>query len=299
MTNVVDTGKYYDYINDKLMKNPYMFLAIALVFVFYFFFVKYLGQRGHTELNLGLDNPSDENTSFTILKIIVAIIVLGLICSNVLKYIFDIDIKVGLKHIFSKVPIINVKILNDLGKKIVKDGGNLIKDSENIVENTLLDGEELMERPEVFNIPDNVYTYDEADALCKAYDAKLANYNQIENAYNQGGEWCSYGWSSDQMILYPTQQNTYNKLKTIKGHEHDCGRPGINGGYIGNKQAKFGVNCYGIKPPITHKEKKLMDRNNIYPDSKKDRCQRKKVRNLRKYIKNILISPFNPDEWND
>ena len=101
------------------------------------------------------------------------------------------------------------------------------------------------------------------------------------------------------MILYPTQKHTYNKLKNIKGHEHDCGRPGINGGYIGNKQAKFGVNCYGIKPPITHKEKKLMDRNNIYPDSKKDRCQRKKVRNLRKYIKNILISPFNPNEWND
>lgn len=27
-----------------------------------------------------------------------------------------------------------------------------------------------------------------------------------------------------------------------------CGRPGINGGEF-NKNAKFGINCYGLKPP--------------------------------------------------
>ena len=33
---------------------------------------------------------------------------------------------------------------------------------------------------EVFNVPGNEYTYDEARALCKAYGAKMATYSQIK-----------------------------------------------------------------------------------------------------------------------
>ena len=289
MTDITNTGEYYDFINNHIMKNPYVFLAISLVFVFYFFFIKHLGQ---TPSSLDVTLGEKESTSYTILKIVVSFIILLLIVATISQYIFDIDIKVGLQKIFTKVPIINVDILNNLGKDILHKGEDIIENEVELVENSL-------ERPEVFNIGDNVYTYDDAKALCKAYDAKLATYNQIENAYNSGGEWCSYGWSEGQMILYPTQKSTYNKLQKIKGHEHDCGRPGINGGYIGNKNAKFGVNCYGIKPPITRKEKLLMDRNGLYPESKKDRCERKKIRNFRKYLKDIAISPFNRDEWNN
>ena len=289
MTDITNTGEYYDFINNHIMKNPYVFLAIALVFVFYVFFIRHLGQRTSS---LDVTMGEKESTSYTILKIIVAFLILVLLVFTVLKYIYNVDIKVGLKNIFAKMPIVDVEILNNLGKKILHKGENIIEEEANIVEKAL-------EKPEVFNIQDNVYTYDDAKAICKAYDAKLATYNQIENAYNQGGEWCSYGWSSDQMILYPTQKKTYNKLQKTKGHEHDCGRPGINGGYIGNKKAKFGVNCYGIKPPITRKEKILMERNNIYPESKKDRCEKKKVKNLKKYLKDIAISPFNRDLWNN
>lgn len=289
MTDITNTGEYYDFINNHIMKNPYVFLAISLVFVFYFFFIKHLGQ---TPSSLDVTLGEKESTSYTILKIIISFIILLLVVATVLQYIFDVDIKVGIKKIFSKVPIINVDILNNLGKDILHKSEKIIDKEAELVENSL-------ETPEVFNISDNVYTYDDAKAICKAYDAKLANYNQIENAYNSGGEWCSYGWSEGQMILYPTQKNTYNKLQKIKGHEHDCGRPGVNGGYIGNKNAKFGVNCYGLKPPITRKEKLLMERNNIYPESKKDRCERKKVRNFRKYLKDIAISPFNRGDWND
>lgn len=288
MTDITNTGEYYDYINGHIMKNPYVFLAIALVFVFYYFFIKHLGEKSSSlDVSLG----EKESTSYTIMKIIVAFTILILIVFTVMQYIFDVDIKVGLKNIFAKIPTINVDILNNLGKKVLHKGEKIIEKEAELIENSV-------EQPEVFNISDNVYTYDDAKALCKAYDSKLATYNQIENAYNQGGEWCSYGWSEDQMILYPTQKRTYNKLQKIKGHEHDCGRPGINGGYIGNKNAKFGVNCYGIKPPITRKEKLLMERINLYPESKKDRCERKKVKNFRKYIKDIAISPFNRDTWN-
>ena len=51
--------------------------------------------------------------------------------------------------------------------------------------------------------------------MCNAHDGELASYEQIEKAYNDGAEWCSYGWSKDVMALYPTQKSTYNKLKGI------------------------------------------------------------------------------------
>jgi hypothetical protein len=147
---------------------------------------------------------------------------------------------------------------------------------------------------EVFNIPGNKYTYEEAETLCKAYGADLASYSQLENAYKDGGEWCNYGWSKDQMALFPTQKSTYDKLQTIKGHENDCGRPGINGGYMANSSNRYGVNCYGKKPAITDTEKKLMEVNKNYPpetdlDSEVDKWK--------KEIDKILISPFNSNSW--
>ena len=50
------------------------------------------------------------------------------------------------------------------------------------------------------------------------------------------------------MALFPTQKKTWDKLQKIKGHENDCGRPGVNGGYIKNPNVRFGINCFGPKP---------------------------------------------------
>jgi hypothetical protein len=61
---------------------------------------------------------------------------------------------------------------------------------------------EIKIKPQVFHIPGNKYTFDNADALCQAYGAKLANYNEIEQAYKNGGEWCSYGWSDRSISLF-------------------------------------------------------------------------------------------------
>ena len=69
---------------------------------------------------------------------------------------------------------------------------------------------------EVFHIKRNIYSYDDAKAVCKAHGAKLANYSQIETAYNNGAEWCGYGWSSDQMGLFPTQKETWEKMQKKK-----------------------------------------------------------------------------------
>jgi hypothetical protein len=102
---------------------------------------------------------------------------------------------------------------------------------------------------EVFHIADNRFTYDDAPAVCAAYDSQLATLEQILEAYNHGAEWCGYGWSAGGMALYPTQKGTWDALQqeTDQSKRTACGRPGVNGGYF-DPTSKFGVNCYGIKP---------------------------------------------------
>lgn len=101
---------------------------------------------------------------------------------------------------------------------------------------------------EVFNISNNLYSYEDARNVCSSYGARLATYDEVEAAYVDGGEWCNYGWSDNQMALFPTQKDTWSKLQMSKDHKNDCGRPGINGGYIENPTFEFGANCYGTKP---------------------------------------------------
>lgn len=128
------------------------------------------------------------------------------------------------------------------------------------------------DKKEVFNVGGNHYTYSDAEAICKSFDAELADYDKIEATYNKGGEWCNYGWSKNQMALFPTQKSTWNKLQEKEGTKNNCGRPGINGGYMANPALRFGVNCYGVKPekrsndfaasgdiPMTTPEDKLID----------------------------------------
>jgi hypothetical protein len=102
---------------------------------------------------------------------------------------------------------------------------------------------------EVFHIIGNLYTYDEAPAVCAANNAELASFDQLTEAFSLGAEWCSYGWSAGGMALYPTQSDTWTKLQaeSQESKRTACGHPGVNGGYFDPK-LKFGVNCYGVKP---------------------------------------------------
>lgn len=45
---------------------------------------------------------------------------------------------------------------------------------------------------EVFNISNNLYTYEDAPAVCKAFGATLATAKQVEQAYQNGADWCNY-----------------------------------------------------------------------------------------------------------
>ena len=104
--------------------------------------------------------------------------------------------------------------------------------------------------PQVFNIAENVFTYSEAREACAKYGTMLATYSDVENAYRSGEEWNQYGWSEGQMVLFPTQKATYDALQKLPGQEHDQGRPGVNGGYISNPNARFGANCRGSRQGV-------------------------------------------------
>jgi hypothetical protein len=155
-------------------------------------------------------------------------------------------------------------------------------------------------KPEVFNISNNLYTYSDAKAVCKAFNAELATVDQLNTAYDEGAEWCVNSWSANQQVLYPTQKATYDRLQKIKGQENTCGRTGVNGGYVKDTSMRFGVNCYGIKPSPSEFEKNRMKTAHEYvaPKSKEDMILEAKVN----YWKNnkddyMTVSPFNNDKW--
>ena len=156
--------------------------------------------------------------------------------------------------------------------------------------------------PEVFNISNNIYTYEEAQAVCSAVGSKVATYDQVEEVYKDGGEWCSYGWTDGQMALYPTQKETWKKLQNNEKTKNSCGRPGINGGYIQNPYMKFGVNCYGIKPSPKQSDIDKISYNQeiISPKTPEELALENKIQNWKNNADRMLnINPFNGNKWNE
>jgi hypothetical protein len=155
---------------------------------------------------------------------------------------------------------------------------------------------------EVFNISNNLYTYENAAEVCSIYGAKLATYDQVEAAYNSGGEWCNYGWSEDQLALFPTQKSTWSKLQQSEATKNNCGRPGVNGGYMGNPLLLFGVNCYGKKPQPTEKELQKMEANAKIAavESPEEQIEDAKLQYLKDNQDTLLVlNPFNRHDWSD
>ena len=152
-------------------------------------------------------------------------------------------------------------------------------------------------RNEVFNIANNLYSYDDAQLICSAYGARLANYDEIEDAYNTGGEWCNYGWSEGQMIFFPTQKSTWDTLQKDPKKKNTCGRPGVNGGYMQNPYLRFGVNCYGKKPKPSDADLAKMN-NKVVAKTPEELELEKKVQFWKDNSDKLLkLNAFNNKNW--
>ena len=275
----------YDSMNNTISNkaNPLVLVALTAIIIFYFVVFSYLGYN--------VQYPqAPQSGGMRFIEIVMWGLVVFLVLINGIQYFFKIDVKTAVKNVFSGKPEVDIKIEpeEELKGKKKKGTSNPTNDPNPGVGGF----------GEVFNIPGNEYTYEQGKALCKAYGAKLASYNQVEDAYKSGAEWCNYGWSDSQLALFPTQKSTWHNLQKIKGHEHNCGRPGINGGYIKNPNVRFGVNCYGNKPNITSEEQKLMKNSTPYPLTKEDKYINRLVEKYKKNLTSLLVSPFNYKSWN-
>jgi len=264
----------YNYMNN-LLSNPSLIIILVIVLMLYI--ILFLSLGGNSSSQTSGENVSNSGSSKITIIFIAFFIILVII--NGLQYFFGVDIVARLKYLFTGSPEVDITV-----EPSRKDA------AKNDVPQILL-------RPQVFNIPENEYVYPDAKALCSAYGARLATYSEVEDAYKNGGEWCNYGWSDGQMALFPTQQKTFDKLQEIEGHENDCGRPGVNGGYIANPSVRFGVNCYGFKPRMTETDKYIMENSSIYPKTKKDLAMEKRVNYWKERLSEILVSPFNHNTW--
>jgi hypothetical protein len=270
-TTTTDPVNMYNNFN-KVIMNPLIFVIILLIIIAYYVFSRSSGDE-----NLG--TTQDSKFGNGIFEIIIIAVLVILILVNAFQYFFSINVTAYIKDFFSPKTKVDIVIDQSTYQPAPVP--------------------EIKFRKQVFNIPGNYYSYDNAKALCSAYGAKLATYDQIENSYENGAEWCNYGWSANQLALFPTQKTTYDNLQKIAGHENDCGRTGINGGYIANPNVKFGVNCYGNKPKITEEEDELMKKATPYPETKEDMLFQNKVDALKNNLDQILVSPFNYNTWGE
>jgi hypothetical protein len=268
---IQNVSNYYDKVNSYVVSNINPMLMVSLVSLLVLFFV-FFGSLGGSSENVV---EAGSGSGIGLIEAIMWAVLIFLLLINGLQYFFNINITTAVKNIFGPVPEVDITIDNS----------------------DLLPNEPAAQTEEVFHIPGNVYGYDDAKAVCKALGSRLATYSEVETSYKNGAEWCSYGWSDGQMALFPTQKDTYDTLQKIDEHQHDCGRPGVNGGYIKNENVQFGVNCYGLKPSINDKETQLMTNVTPYPITKKEKRLNKKVEEYKKQLSTLLISPFNQKKW--
>jgi hypothetical protein len=130
--------------------------------------------------------------------------------------------------------------------------------------------------------------------LCAGIESDLRR--EIENSYNNGAEWCNYGWSEGQMAYFPTQKSTWNELQKDDRLKNICGRPGVNGGYMLNPNIKFGANCFGVKPRNDKWVKQAMPQfPKLQPScSKKEQDMNERAKSLRN---SAQINPISRDKW--
>jgi len=284
--------------------NPTILIIIlAVIIISIMLFFSLGNNNGNNEDNSlfsSSDNYNNGSNYSTLFSTLIIFMLVLFFLINIFLYYFNINISTFLKNIFTNRPELDIVI-----EKNNVDANNLDKNISNLhnLQDDLGDHKyatfpKIINKEQVFNVPGNYYTYEDAKSLCKAYGSNLATYQQVEEAYASGAEWCNYGWSDGQMALFPTQQKTFNNLQKIPGHEHDCGRPGINGGYIANPNVKYGVNCYGVKPNMRTEEEELMKIASPYPKTQKDIDFQNKVDYWKTKIDEILISPFNYSSWN-
>lgn len=267
--NSIPDVHYQSIYLKQLSTNPAVLLIVTFIIVIFYWLISSLG------------DPSNKGIIF--MEVLLWGVFVMLVVINGMIYIFNIDIIASTKNLFSGFGEVD----------LVVDPDDIVGDQSGSVSPV----PELKFTKQVFHVPDNKYSYDDSKAICSAYGGRLATWKELDRAYIKGADWCSMGWSDGQMALYPTQYDKWVNLQAIEGHEQDCGRPGINGGYMSDPNAKFGANCYGYKPKITQDESDAMKMAPLYPTTVREKAFDSRVEYWRNKLPEIFVAPFNHNNW--
>ena len=159
--------------------------------------------------------------------------------------------------------------------------------------------DEVVETPEVYLVQDGIYAYDEAEPLCRAYGSRLATMGDLYDAWRKGADWCTYGWVKGHKAVYPTQKGSWVKLQESdnKHTRTKCGVPGLNGGLIKDRTRRFGVHCYGIKPPTWRNYMaNTMASDNLTASELEKKSM---VSEFRRKLNKFTVAPFSKQRWSD
>ena len=274
------TGVPYSQSFGEFTPNPIILIIFSVVIIGYYALFASLGVAKGAAVG---SEAGKSGKGIVFMEILLWAVFILLLFLNGAAYIFNMDVTAYIRNIFSPTADLD----------IVVDTKNMAGDETETPEPV----PEIKLKKQVFHIPGNNYVYEDAKAICKAYGSKLASWKQMSDAYDKGADWCSYGWSEEQMALFPTQYGKWKNLQKIPGHKHDCGRPGINGGYIKNPNVRYGANCYGYKPKITEDEAEMMETNSPYPVTQKELEFDKRVDYWQSKIPEMLVAPFNYNNW--
>ena len=246
------THDFYNNINN-FGSNPFVLVILILIILIYYILFAFLGK-------IVIMNQIIQEEYF-IESLLWGLFII-LVFINGLSYFYGINVISELRNIFGEEPEIVVKNSIDISN---------------------------IETREVYHIPGNRFSYNDAKAVCKSNHAEIASYEQLREAQKKGARWCSYGWSKDKLGLYPTSQNDFLKLQSKEGHEYDCGLPGINGGYVKNNHVLSGANCYGNKPKETELDAMNLQ-DELYPKTAKEQIFDERVKYWKNRIGNIYLA---------
>lgn len=293
----------------KVSRTFDIFILIAVLIIIVLFFYTYSDKEKEQLLNDLLNNTKefiDKPSSIFVTGFLI-------IALYVILYLFRIPMTKETKPFFvyfieslAWIVFLIIAFVDFfkyvLGISITDMLSNLMNPDKKKDEKSIVLPPKPMNTNEVFNISNNLYTYEDAQAICGSYGAKLATYDQIEDAYKNGAEWCNYGWSDGQMAFFPTQKATWTELQKFPKHKNDCGRPGVNGGYIHNPHVKFGVNCYGKKPAASPQDLSKLNNQgkSLFPKSEADVKLDKKVEYWKQNGDKMLkLNSFNNVKWSE
>ena len=125
--------------------------------------------------NASVSNPESKPYIFVI-EIILWVVLAGIVVMNV-RYYNDKDFSFEqfFRNLFSeKIPELEVNVHRDTPKRADHERST----------------------GEVFHIRKNIFNYNEAKEACGLLNSRLATYDEIENAYSNGANWCCLLYTS-------------------------------------------------------------------------------------------------------